>query len=166
MKTIVGNREERVVYIEYNGKVPHQVYTAVYSPTPTNGIPFWCLSHHWDFFANGGDESDIRHYNSGGGGDAAKIYGPHWVGKSPGEYWMDREIAAFKNEPINGKELLKPKRLKRWDGSTSINPFNVSEETYSHEYCEVCGFESTEPCWEHNYEDNEGNLRVKHANHH
>jgi hypothetical protein len=76
MKTIINGEEQRVVYIEYCRGVPHEVYTAVYSPTPSNGVPFWCLYNHWSFFANGGDEKDIRHYNSGGGEDAGEIQAP------------------------------------------------------------------------------------------
>lgn len=166
MKTIIQEKEYRVVYIEYgNHNLPHQVYTAVYSPHCI-GAPCWILMGWWDFFANEGDINDLKIYNAGGGGKSTEIPAPHWIDGYIGSYWIDDKIAAFKGIPINAQQLKHPRLIKtKWNGN-SRNPFKVSDETYSSEYCEVCDHESTEICDQHQYIDNDGELRYKHAHGH
>jgi hypothetical protein len=145
----INNREHKVVYIDYrDGNIPHQVYTV-------------CLDKYrqlftWDFFANNGDKRDIRYYNAGVGGDK-EIQASNWAKGVKGQYWLD--INSCLDGKSNGKRLKQPLRVKGYSGSTSINPFMVAEETNNREYCEECGHESTEFCYEHKYEDNEGNER-------
>ncbi|MES3018173.1 MAG: hypothetical protein V4721_10350 [Bacteroidota bacterium] len=151
MKTFINNKEHEVVYIDYQeGSVPHQVYTVKVE----NG----CL-YTWDFFANNGDKTDIRFYNSGFGGSRKKIQASNWIDEFIGQYWLVTGVKL--NGKSNGIKLEKPLRIKGYS-STSINPFKIGEETCSREYCEECGCESTEFCYKHKYEDDEGNERWIH----
>ncbi len=145
MKTIIDNEEHIVVYIDYNGKVPHQVYTITYIKKADK--PYWRL-YTWDFFANNGDKTDIRAYNSGCGGSHKEIQAPQWVDGYKGEFWMAKD-AKFKGKPKNYKRLVYAKRLKAeyvHKFKTSVNPFDCAEITHSHSYCEECGHDSTEFC--------------------
>jgi hypothetical protein len=147
MITIINGNEEEVVYIDYKkGNIPHQVYTA-----DSDG---WM--HSWDFFCNNGDKKDISFYNSGSGGNKKSIEASNWAKGFKGKYWLGQGCDL--NGKSNGIKLEKPLRIKGYYCS-SINPFKVGEETNSREYCEKCEFESTEFCYKHKYEDNEGNER-------
>lgn len=162
MRIRINNELHTIIYIEYLGNIPHEVVTLCYVDN-LKCEPYW-RPYYWSFFANGGDRSDIRYYNSGSGGSSPYIQAPQWADGYIGEYWLENG-GAFNGEPKNSRKLPKPKRLKYWSGS-SINPFVAGEKTSCHEYCEECGFESTEICDKHQYIDRDGDLRYKHKNHH
>lgn len=150
MKTIISNKKHETIYIEYNGKYPHQVYT----------IDEDGHSYSWDFFLNNGDKSDLRFYNSGSGyRKKDKIPAPNWVKGHEQNLWLS-EGTKLKGK-TNGKVLQKPLRING-GYNTSIDPFKVSWETNCSEYCEECGCNSTEFCYKHKYEDSEGNERWIH----
>ncbi len=151
MKAIINKKEHEVIYIDYGyGNIPHQVYTIEVETGYTRS---------WDFFANNGEKDDIRFYDAGSGYKKNEISAPNWVDRGRGKYWIGAAV-KFKGRS-NGIKLEKPLRIKGYNGS-SINPFKVSEETNCREYCEECGYESTEFCDEHKYEDTKGNARWKH----
>ena len=150
MKTIVNNKKHEILYIEYDGKVPHSVFTI-----DENGH-----STSWDFFANNGDKTDIRFYNSGSGyRKDEKIPASTWVNGHEQKYWLNKEMKL--KGKSNGIKIDKPLRISGY-GNSSINPFKIAEETNSREYCEECGHESTEFCYKHKYEDSEGHERWIH----
>lgn len=154
----IGKELHRVVYIDYNNGIPHQVMTVHFIPTAK--VPYWRL-YWWDFFANNGDKSDLRAYNSGSGGDIHDVQAPNWVDGYIGKYWI-ADDAKFNSEPKNAKRLKNPKPIADYFGKKSTNPFKVAEITNSHDYCEMCGHESTEFCTVHKYEDDEGYERYLH----
>jgi len=147
----LGNEIHEVIYIEYGDK--NRVHSAI--TEDKYGLT------SWDFFDNNGDKTDVRFYNSGGGGDKKKIQAPNWVEGFKGKYWLS-DGAKLKGKS-NGIQLQKPMRVKGYKCS-SINPFKIGEETNCREYCEECGYESTEFCYKHKYEDSEGNERWIHNN--
>ncbi len=152
MKTIINNKEHEVIYIDYrDGNIPHQVYTI---ETKTR------YSTSWDFFANNGQKDDIRFYNSGSGYNKNKVPASNWAVPNSGIYWIGTDVKL--KGKSNGIKLEKPLRVKDSYRGSSINPFKIGEETYSREYCEECGHESTEFCYEHKYEDSDGNERWIH----
>lgn len=146
----------RVVYIDYhNNKIPHQVYTTHFVSTADK--PYWRL-YTWYFFANNGDDRDIRAYNSCEGGSHKEIQAPQWCDGFIGKYWLSDD-AKFKGQTKNAKRLKNPLRVAGYSGNKSINPFKIAEITNSMEYCDRCEHDSTEFCTEHKYEDEEGRAR-------
>lgn len=163
MKIKIDNKEHRVVYIDYNDGIPHSVQTIAFIPTANK--PYWRL-YDWDFFANNGDKTDIRAYNSGSGGSHKQLQAPHWADGYVGKYWIAKD-AKFKGKVKNGKQLKNPKSLPSYymsDTKTSTNPFKCAEITHDIDYCEMCGHESTEWCQEHKYDDDNGDTRWRHNN--
>lgn len=161
MKAEIDGELHEVVYIDYYmGGIPHQVITTHYIAKSEK--PYWRV-YWWDFFANEGDKSDIRYINTGSGGSREDGYSaPQWADGYIGIFWCAVDF-KLKGEVKNGKRLKNPKRLKGWR-TTSINPFKISEETNHYEFCERCGHDSTETCWEHKYEDDKGDLRYIETN--
>ncbi len=150
METKINNELHKVIYIEYHeNNIPHLVYTVC--------LDKYFNVYSWDFFANNNNKDDIRYYNSGWGGSSKEIPASNWAKGHKGRYWIDSQSKLTGKS--NGTKLIKPLRIKGYYNNTSINPFKVSEETHSREYCEECGHESTEFCWEHKYEDEEGNAK-------
>ena len=161
MKTIINGAEHIVVYIEYKDGLPFNVKTIFYVSTAKK--PYWRLVD-WDFFANNGQPDDIRYYNAGSGGNHKSIQAPQWIDGYKGKYWLHSD-AKLKGKVKNGLRLTNPKRLTAYYMScskTHANPFLCAEETHSKEYCEMCGYESTEFCDEHKYMDKQGNYIYKH----
>tara|TARA_R110002020_G_scaffold318905_7_gene534549 strand:- start:7132 stop:7626 length:495 start_codon:yes stop_codon:yes gene_type:complete len=157
MEVIINDEKHVITFIEYQDGIPHSAITKFYVPNAVTG-PYW-RAVYWDFFAEGGDVTDVRFYESGSGGNADEIEAPQWVDGYTGKYWIHKD-ANFKGQVKKGKQL---KNLKRF-GSTwgkSINPFKHTEEVYSYDYCDRCGHHSTEYCTDHIYEDNEGILRYR-----
>ncbi len=150
----IGDELHRVVYIDYSDGIPHEVMTMHFISYADK--PYWRLCW-WIFFANNGDKNDIRAYKAGSGGNPKEIHAPQWADGYIGRYWISDD-AKFRGEPRNAKRLKNPKIISE----KSRNPFKVAEITYSREYCEMCGHESTEFCDEHKYEDDEGNERYIH----
>lgn len=164
MKIQIGKDEHRVVYIDYQNGIPHSVKTIFYVPVSVSG-PYWRITD-WDFFLNNGDESDLRAYECGSGGSHKKIQAPQYVDGYMGKYWLAKD-AKFKGKPKNARRLKNPVKLKNhWIGDFkfSKNPFKIAEITNSHEYCEVCEHSSTEFCYEHKYDDKNGDTYYKHDN--
>ena len=154
----IGDEPHRVVYIDYNDGIPHQVMTTRFIPTADT--PYWRL-FWWDFFANNGDKKDIRAYNSGSGGTPKEIQAPQWADGYIGKYWM-ADDAKFRGKPKNAKRLKNPIPIADYFGKKSINPFKVAETTNSMEYCDRCGHDSTDFCDEHKYwDENDGVGRYK-----
>jgi hypothetical protein len=152
MKTIINDKRHEIIYIDYNGSFPHQVYTI-----DENGH-----SYSWDFFLNNGNKKDLRYYNSGSGyRQEDKIQAPNWIKGCEQKLWLG--IGTKLKGKTNGLILSKPLRVKGYS-SSSVDPFKVSEETHNREYCEECGCESTEFCHEHKYDDDNGYVRWKHNN--
>lgn len=153
MKALINGKEVEVIYIEYGyNNIPHQVFTI---ETETG------YSKSWDFFCNNGQKNDIRFYNAGSGYNKnEKIQAPNWVDANKGKYWIANEVKL--KGKSNGIKLEKPIRVKGYFKSSSINPFKIAEETNSREYCEECGYESTEFCYKHKYEDSKGIARWIH----
>ncbi len=147
--------EHHVVYIEYKKGLPFSVQTIEWIATAKK--PYWRLTW-WDFFPNNGDRNDLRAYEAGSGGDHKSIPAPRWINGYTGEYWIRSDI-RLKGKPKNAKQLTEPKRIYGWCNKSSINPFKIAEITYSRDHCEECGHESADICWDHKYEDGEGNLR-------
>ncbi len=83
-----------VVYIDYQGSVPHSVITAHYVPNAVNG-PYWCR-YNWDGFLNENDKKDLRLYQSGAGGDVNEIDAPQWADGHIGEYWLAEKAKELK----------------------------------------------------------------------
>jgi len=154
MKILIGDEEHTIIYIEYQEGIPYSVITTQFIPTAK--VPNNC-PHSWDFFLNEGDKNDLRAYNSGFGGDATKIPAPQYIDGCTGvTYWISDGV-EFEGEPKNIKKLKHPRLLKGFENSR--NPFKIAEITNSCEYCDRCGHHSTEFCYEHKYDDDEGNPR-------
>lgn len=142
------HKNERIVYIVYHDGIPHEVLTA--------GEKGYCS--HFDFNFYYGDKTDIRYYHSGSGGHMTAIYGPQYVDGCTGvQYWM-AEDAKFQNEPKNCTRIKKPLLVKGWRGA-NVNPFEVSDETNSYEYCGRCKQNVTDRCYSHQYYDDDDVLR-------
>ena len=154
----IGKELHRVVYIEYNDdNTPHTVLTTSFISTADK--PYWML-YWWDFFPNQGDIKDIKAFNSGFGGTPNKIQAPQWADGYIGRYWI-ADDAKFRNKPKNAKRLKNPIPVSGYFGNKSINPFKIAEVTNAMEYCEQCEYDSTEFCYEHKYDDKDGNVRYK-----
>ena len=148
MKTLINGKEHEIRYIDYNSRTPHTVFT----------IDEEGHSFSWDFFANNGDNTDIRYYNAGSGYRIdEKIPAPNWVVGMEQKYWLGKGVKL--KGKSNGIKIETPLRIKGYFNTSSVDPFKVGEETHSREYCEECGHESTEFCYKHKYEDSEGNER-------
>lgn len=150
----IGDELHKVVYIDYKDEIPYQVMTTMFIPTAEK--PYWRL-YLWDFFANNGDKKDIRAYNSGSGGTPKEIQAPQWVDGYTGKYWM-ADDAKFIGKPKNAKRLKNPIPIADYFGKKSINPFRVAETTNNIEYCDMCGHNSTDFCYEHKYWDEENQV--------
>lgn len=151
----IGDKIHRVVYIDYINGIPHQVMTTNFISTSEN--PYWRL-YNWDFFANNGNKNDVRAYNSGSGGTPKEIPAPQYVDGYIGKYWISDD-AEFKGKPENAKRLKNPIPVADCLGQRSTNPFKIAEITDSYEYCDRCGHESSDFCYEHKYDDIHGNAR-------
>lgn len=164
MKILIEKKEHIVVYIDYNkNNIPHSVKTICFVDTAEK--PYWAM-YDWDFFANNGDVTDIRAYNSGVGGDFKKIQAPKWADGYTGKFWTPKN-AKLKGRVINGKKLKRPKYMPTHymsDKKRSANPFKCAEITNDCNYCEMCGHESTDWCQEHKYDDENGIERWIHNN--
>jgi len=155
MEVIINDEKHIITYVDYQNGIPHSVITKFYVPKAVNGA-YW-RAVYWDFFAEQGDLTDVRYYESGSGGNADEIDAPQWIDGYIGKYWINKDV-VFKGEVKNGKQL---KNLKRF-GSTwgkSKNPFKHTEEVHHYEFCARCEHHSTEYCTEHKYEDEKGDLR-------
>ena len=144
-------RKERIVYIEYFNRVPHNVITAYKHGErwiPTN----------WDFFEDVGSGMQLSRHNSGCGGDVSVIECPQFVDATKWAIWHDKCVTLKKGE--NVKILKQPILLKR-GGCASRNPFSVSVEVYDEIYCKVCDGYHSEYCNEHMYEDENDNYEMK-----
>ena len=160
MKTIIEGKEHKVVYIDYHDNMPHSVVTLHFIDNAEE--PYW-RPVYWDFFLNENCKDDRRAYESGSGGSSDKIAAPHWADGYLGKYWMADEM-SFEGIPINGKQLKNPILLSSFyysDSTKTRNPFNAAEITFSEEYCDRCGYTSTDFCHEHKDDDDEGNVRYK-----
>ncbi len=144
MKVIINDKEHEILYIEYNRGSVHSVITN---------------ENTFDFFNNNGEKTNVRFYNSGTGNWDKIIQASNWVKGKEGKFWLSP--AAKLKGKTNGIRVEKPLRVKGYKCS-SINPFKIAEETNCLEYCDECGYESTEFCYKHKYEDNEGNERWIH----
>jgi hypothetical protein len=145
---IDGDTHE-IVYIEYSDGLPFKVLTQ--KCITTSKKPYWRI-YEWDFFANNGDKDDFRAYNSGSG--SGRVY--KWAGFND-EFWL-RPGLVYNDEIKSGTRLKNPKPLDHGETKT-MNPFTVAEITDNCEYCEDCGHDSTEFCYEHKYTDEDGNDR-------
>jgi hypothetical protein len=135
---------ERIVYIEYQDGIPHEVLTASES-----GYLSW-----FDFNYFYSDKKDIRWYESGGGGHMTEIQAPHYVKGTKGVvYWM-AEGAKFKGKPRNCKRIDSPLLIEGYL-IASINPFDISDETSNYGYCDRCNQHVVDECQEHQYWDDE-----------
>lgn len=157
MEYEIDKKKHKIIYIEYQDGLPHNAVTV--HCVDTAKIPYW-IPVYWFIFANDGDTNYLMAYCEGFGGDDKKINAPQYVDDCKGvRYWMADGI-EFEGEPKNIKRLKYPKLLKGlWENSR--NPFVVAEITNHCEYCDRCGHYSTEFCYEHKYEDDEGNDRYK-----
>lgn len=153
----IGDEKHRVVYIDYNDGIPHQVNTITFISFADK--PYWRL-YTWDFFANNGDKTDIRAYKSGSGGSHKQIQAPKYRDGYTGKYWIASD-AKFTGKTKSAKRLKNPLRIADYSGNKSINPFKVSEITDSIEWCDRCGHHSTEFCYKHKYDDAKGHARYK-----
>jgi len=160
IKTRIKNQEHEVIYIEYQDAVPHSVVTKSYISNAKK--PYWRTTQ-WDVFANDGDSENLMIYESGSGGEPTDISTPHYIESYKGaSYWMGLG-ASFNSIPSNIIKLARPFNLGK-NGDTIFNPFDICERTYSSEYCELCGHHSTEFCFEHKYDDENGDPRYIHNN--
>lgn len=152
MKYQIGEETHIVIYIEYQDRIPHSVITKHFVSTAVE--PYWRFEY-WDVFANDGDTNDLRIYKSGSGGDT--LPAPQYIdGCKDGRYWL-ADGHELTGEPRNAQKLKYPFLLIGYENSK--NPFKVAEITHSYEYCDRCGHASTEFCYEHKYDDDEGNAR-------
>lgn len=154
MKIRIADKVHNVLSIEYNGSIPHSVTTEYYVATANE--PYW-RRVFWDFFANNGENRDICAYASGSGGYTGGIDAPHWADGDAGEIWL-ADTVKLVGKIINGTQLKKPKRIRGWFKS-SINPFKVADIVSSYSYCERCGYDSTDFCFKHKYDDSDGTAR-------
>jgi len=160
MEILIEKKKHKVIYIEYQDRLPRIVVTIAFIETAKT--PYW-RPYFWDFFACDGDIDNIMAYNSGSGSAIDKLPSPHYIDTYKGaSYWID-DCAKLEKESINIQKLSNPILLKV-DDISSTNPFDVASITYSHEYCDVCGHSSDEFCFEHKYEDKDGDARYKHDN--
>jgi hypothetical protein len=158
MKIVINKEEHEVVYIEYRDGLPFDVKTLAFIGTVDK--PYWRL-FHWDFFLNNGDKDDLRHYNSGSGGSKKDIRAPQFIDGYTGKIWVRSDI-KLRGKGSNFKIIKHPLRLNIYNSdSKTTNPFKASEESNSEEYCDKCGYYSTEFCTEHKYDDKDGNQRWK-----
>ena len=154
MEYIIDNKKHKVIYIEYQDGLPFSVVTKYL--VDTDDKPYWCHVE-WDIFKNNDDETDLRAYESGWGNVATRIAAPQYIdGYTGATYWMDEGI-EFEGTPRNIKRLKRPILLKGFENSR--NPFKIAEITNNCEYCDRCGCFSNEFCYEHKYDDDEGNVR-------
>ncbi|MGE5317666.1 MAG: hypothetical protein ACM3ME_06695 [Chloroflexota bacterium] len=152
MKYQLEDEEHEVIYIEYQDNIPHAMVTRHFINRAQN--PYWSFEF-WDVFANNGDNTDLYLYNSGSG--SGTITAPQYVEDyKGGSYWIAEDV-EFDGEPKNATKLEDPILLNGYESST--NPFEIAEITNSYEYCDRCGHASTEFCYEHKYEDEEGIAR-------
>ncbi len=154
MQVTINNKPHEIIYVDYQKGIPHSVVTKFYVPNAVNGAywrPVW-----WDFFAENGDLTDVRFYESGSGGNAQELNAPQWIDGYTGKYWESDDV-TFKGEVKNGKRLKKLKRFGSTWGKSS-NPFEHTEQVSSYEYCERCGNCVTQ-CDEHIYVDDNGDKR-------
>lgn len=154
MTTIINDQEHKIIYVDYQKGIPHSVITKFYVPKATNGA-YW-RPVYWDFFAENGDLTDVRYFQSGSGGNADIISAPKWIDGYLGHYWID-EKTKFDSEVQNGK-LLKKLKLFGSTWGKSKNPFEYTEEVSSYEFCARCGHNLTQ-CDEHIYVDDNGDKR-------
>lgn len=157
MKAVINGEDHRVIYIEYKKGIPFDVKTLRFIESAK--VPYWRL-YHFDLFANGGDRDDLYAYEAGSGGDDNSIDAPKWADGYTGEFWLDKEF-SLNGDVKNGVRLEKPKRIRTTDSGSSINPFKVAPLTDSKHYCEDCGKESLDICFEHIYEDENDNYTLK-----
>jgi hypothetical protein len=160
MEILIENEKHKIIYIEYQDKLPFKVITAKFIETAKN--PYW-IPYQWDFFACNGDVKEILAYNSGFGGEINQLQASHYVETFKGaSYWID-DCAKLEKQAININRLKNPILLKN-DWISSKNPFKIAQITHSHEYCDICNYFSDEFCNEHKYFDAEGYARYKHDN--
>ena len=157
MKIEIEGKIHKVIYIKYNGKIPHSVVTTLHVPKAVNGP--YDRPVFWDCFPNNGDVDDLYLYQAGSGGDITKLQAPQWVDGYIGRFWIDK-AAGLSGQPKNYKQLSKPKHIRNFRGS-STNPFKVAEIIHNHEYCEVCSQSSIDICWKHVYHDEDDNYALK-----
>ena len=100
----IGDELHRVVYIDYQNGIPHQVMTVIFIESAKE--PYWRLVN-WDFFANNGDVLDIRAYEAGSGGSHKEIQAPKWADGYKGKFWIPKD-AKFKGKPRNATRLKNP----------------------------------------------------------
>lgn len=161
MKVEIDKYMHEVIYIEYQDMIPWSVITMIFVSTAKE--PYW-RCYYWDVFAESGNKNDLRIYNSGSGGNPLKIEAPKYMDGVTGcEYWISNK-ASLKEDGKNITKIEKPRRIIYGFNQSSINPFKTAEQTYSNEYCDVCGYHSVDFCFEHKFDDENGEARYKHDN--
>ena len=145
-----NDSEYRVIYIEYQDGIPHSA--------TIEDIEYGYLTHY-DFGYFEDDKKDIFHYEcGGGGGDKKKLQAPKYIPTyRGGAYWI-HPSAGFKGRALNCKRLAKPIEIETCWGK-SINPFNAQDEVNHYEYCADCGKNFRDYCEEHQYYDENENLK-------
>jgi hypothetical protein len=136
--------ENKVVYIAYFERIPHSVITV----DPEKG-KFWSCDT-WDFFTDA-LSGNLKGHNSGGMGSNLEIEIPNFCEKSKWHIWADKSVKLLGN--TEGVKILKHPILLSDNYTKSRNPFVISEEAYSENYCKVCDGYTDGHCEKHIYED-------------
>lgn len=144
-----GDSEYRVIYIEYQDGIPHSA--------TTEDVLHGYL-RHYDLGCFEDDKKEIFHYECGSGGDKKKLQPPKYVSTyRGGTYWIHPD-ASFKGRVVNCRRLAKPMEIETYWGK-SMNPFDNSDEVNHYEYCADCGKNFRDHCEDHQYYDENDNLK-------
>jgi hypothetical protein len=117
----------KLLYVEYDGRVPFYVVTAHFVPEAICGA-YWRLCG-WDFFFDQDDKGMPMYYESSSGGSIEDgIEAPKFI-RNKRKIWKSEEI-QFRGTPENCIVLDKPYQK---------NPFRNRYESSGYTVCEVCG---------------------------
>ena len=156
MKAIIKGEEHNVIFIDYHDDLPHTVVTEFYVSGATE--IYW-RKVFWDFFPDKGMKDDLLFYRAGSGGNHQL---PKYVDGYLGKYWVSDVINGpnIEGEAKNAIKLKSPIQLAcLWEPTP--NPFTAGQYTDNYEYCDVCKHGSDETCWQHKFEDEEDDYRLK-----
>lgn len=144
---------QKVVAIEYFENEPHSIIT-------DNGV-----FSFWDCFYERGHKDELKYFCSGGGGTKKTFkLETSFVNPNLWSIWVAKGYRHILNVQEGVKILEHPIFLSDGWETTSYNPSKIGTEAYDQNYCKVCEEFSEEYCFEHIYEDDDGNLRYVESN--
>jgi len=152
IKTIINDKENLIVCIQYHDGKPHDVIT----------LEDGDYLRHWDFDMNM-NWGEFMYYNSRSGGDIKKLCGPQYADGVKGTSIWYADCVKFRRKypPRNCRILKHPIRLKNERVST-LDPFKYAyQEVNDIIYCKECdGYYHEDGCSEHmnmwDYKYNDG----------